>query len=347
MEKDDDISDARSPERLLNALLTSLGQAVILVDPDGREILNCNPAAERVFGYEKEEMIGQSTEMLHVDHDHFLAFGRLSEQVLDQGEVFESEFQMKRKDDSVFDTYHTITPVDPELGWEVGVVSIVQDISKQKAHQRQVEESLSEKNSLLKELHHRVKNNLNVITSLLELQADQIENTDDAIAAFAKTRNRIFSMALVHEQLYHSERLNQIEMAPYIAKMAGDLQTQITTESGTSITWNLQIDDLTLDINRAIPCGLILNETISNALKHAYPDHEQGRISVQLEEQPDQEQYLLKISDNGVGMPADIQLEEPKTLGLLIVNTLVHQLKGKWHIDSSDGTRITVRFPQS
>jgi PAS domain S-box-containing protein len=336
-------SEASSNE-ILNALLASIGEAVIIVDPSGRTIVNCNDAAEYVFGYPKEELIGQPTRIIHIDDQHYRKFGEISEPILDKGEVFRTEFRMQRKDGTIIDTYNTVTPVLDELGWEAGVVSVVRDISDTKEYERQLEKNLDEKETLIKEIHHRVKNNLNVVISLLELQQDEIATADDAVLAFDNTRQRIFSMALVHEKLYQSDDLTEINLSEYIQSMARHLTNALDVES--RIELSLDVDDIQMNINYAIPCGLIINELFTNALKHAFPDHRSGHVKIDMHQNGPQT-YQLKISDNGIGMPDPQKFENPNTLGLQIFLTLVDQLKGEWSVDTEEGTHFTIEFTVS
>ncbi|MGM0587012.1 MAG: sensor histidine kinase [Bacteroidota bacterium] len=329
-------------KRVLNALLASIGEAVIIVDPSGRRISNCNRAAEEMFGYPRDEMIGKKTKLLHIDEQHYKRFGEQAEAILAEGNTFRCEYQMKRNDGSIFDTFNTVTPVHEDLGWEAGVVSIIRDISERKNYQRQLEKNLQEKETLIKELHHRVKNNLNVIISLLDLQGDDITSQDSARQAFSKTRQRIYSMALVHEKLYHSTDLTEINISEYVTSMSQHLLNAMDIDH--LINLRLDIDEILLDVNYAIPCGLIINELFTNALKHAFPNRHQGQIVISMhEDSPGQ--FQLIVQDNGIGLPDAMKVKESESLGLQIFQTLVGQLNGKWSVNTTDGTQFIITFP--
>jgi len=331
-----------STKRLFDAVLASIGEAVLVVDPEGRYITNCNKAAERLFGYSKGEMIGRDTEFLHVDREHFERFAELGDDDLEEKGVFQTEYQMKRKDGSIIETYNTVSPVHDDLGWQAGVVSIIRDITESKKAREVIQQNLREKEVMLKEIHHRVKNNLSIISGLLYLQSEQVENKQQALDAFEKSRYRIQSMARVHDKLYRTENLVQVDMKDYIEEMADNLMQSLQFKPDVDLEYHL--DDIYLDINRAVPCGLILNELVTNAFKHAFGEQDNGRIEIELKESGNQT-YKLMVSDNGAGLPDQISLEQVNTLGFQIINTLVQQIDGRLEIDTNEGTHFTIFFP--
>ena len=331
-----------STKRLFDAVLASIGEAVLVVDPDGRYITNCNKAAEQLFGYSKEEMIGRTTEFLHIDHEHFERFAELGDDDLEKKGVFQTEYRMKRKDGSVIATFNTVSTVHHDLGWQAGVVSIIRDITESKRAREVIQENLREKEVMLKEIHHRVKNNLSIISGLLYLQSEQVENKQQALDAFEKSRYRIQSMARVHDKLYRTENLVQIDMKEYIEEMADNLMQTLQIKPDVAIEYNL--DDIFLDINRAVPCGLILNELVTNAFKHAFSEQDSGRIEIELKES-DEQTYKLSVSDNGEGLPEQINIDKVHTLGFQIINTLVQQINGELKIHRNEGTQFSIYFP--
>ena len=223
---------------------------------------------------------------------------------------------------------------------------ITQDISDRKAVETEItkslQEQLDEKEVLLKEIHHRVKNNLQVICSLLNLQSRYLKE-EKFIKAFKETQNRVKSMALVHEQLYQSKNLSQIILLDYIEQLIGNLfRAYLIT---CNIRYYTKIDNFNLDLDAAVPCGLIINEIISNALKYAFPKRRKGEIMI--EAFPNQANDLvLVIEDNGIGLPPDFDIANSKSLGLKLVNNLTQQLQGDFEIksDSNSGTRFEFTF---
>ena len=205
----------------------------------------------------------------------------------------------------------------------------------------QIKVSLREKEVLLQEIHHRVKNNLQVISSLLSLQSGYIEDKQ-AIEMIEESQNRIKSIALIHEQLYQSKDLARIDLTKYIRHLVADLFRSYGVNSET-ITLKINIDNILLDMDTAIPCGLIINELASNSLKHAFPAGKGGEIRIDLHSDKDN-QFTLIISDNGVGFPGGLDFRDTKSLGLQLVNTLVDQLGGTIELHSNGGTEFKLAF---
>jgi two-component sensor histidine kinase len=201
--------------------------------------------------------------------------------------------------------------------------------------------SLQEKEVLLKEIHHRVKNNLQVISSLLNLQSAHVEDPQ-ATEIFQDSQNRIRSMALVHEKLYQSQDLARVDLAEYIRNLATYL-FRAYSANATGVTLDIQADDVFLTIDTAVPCGLILNELISNALKHAFPDGQAGEICVKLHANGDH-QVTLSVADTGVGLPKDLDLNTTTSLGLQLVHTLADQLDGHIELNGTRGTEFNITF---
>ena len=200
--------------------------------------------------------------------------------------------------------------------------------------------ALREKEVLLREIHHRVKNNLQVICSLQNLQSRNIENAE-MLEVFTESSNRVRSMALIHEKLYQSDDLARIDFARYVEVVADNL-TQSYGIEATGVTVAVNIADLQLDVEAALPCGLIINELCSNALKYAFPAGRAGQVFIELKERADG--YFLTVSDDGVGIPAEVDPMTTKTLGLQIVRALVTQLKGEISVDVKSGTRIEITW---
>jgi two-component sensor histidine kinase/ligand-binding sensor domain-containing protein len=210
---------------------------------------------------------------------------------------------------------------------------------------RQAEErliaSLQEKDLLLKEIHHRVKNNLQVIASLLNLQAAQAKDPV-VVNLLAESQNRVRSMALVHESLHQSKNLTRIALAPHIQSLCNQLGASYGTDR-QNIRLSTQIADATLDLERAIPFGLIVTELVSNAIKHAFPESRAGNVAVELRVSESGE-YALTVKDDGVGIPEHLSPGTQASLGLRLVNVLVEQLRGSLMVDRAGGTSFTVRF---
>ena len=209
--------------------------------------------------------------------------------------------------------------------------------------------ALHDKEILLQEIHHRVKNNLAIVSSLLDLQAEYIDD-EKAQQAFKDSQNRIISMARVHEHLYRSHDLSEIDMAHYLQNLVEYLQSFYGTAKAI-ITVDVA-PDIALDIQTAIPCGLCTNELVTNALKYAFPTHktleektQQNHVQVKLYTN-DAAQYVLAVEDNGVGLPADFDWENAPSLGLQLVRIFAQQLKGSVTLSNNTGTTISLAFPK-
>ncbi len=217
------------------------------------------------------------------------------------------------------------------------------EILERKRAEEHLRASLAEKEVLLKEIHHRVKNNLQVISSLLNLQSGSIRDPL-LLAQFQDSQNRIRSMALIHERLYRSGDLAHIDFGPYLRDLTGHLQQTYRAQS-QAVELRVESDAVLLDIDTAIPCGLLVNELVSNALKHAFPDKRGGTVEVELRRHS-KEQYRLAVRDDGIGMPADIDWQHTSSLGLQLVNSLARQVDGTVELQSASGTAFSVCFPE-
>jgi PAS domain S-box-containing protein len=215
------------------------------------------------------------------------------------------------------------------------------DVTKHKQAEAQLQASLEEKESLLKEVHHRVKNNLQLISSLLSLQAARID--EPAVAElFADSRNRVRSMALVHENLYQAGNFARISMATHIQNLCAHL-TRAYGVNSRRVELSIRIGDVQLDLDRAVSCGLIVNELVSNALKHAFPDGRPGRVCVELHPFGDKQQVLV-VGDNGIGLRPDLDPRRSDSLGLQLVDDLTQQLHGTIVVNRDGGTTFTITF---
>jgi two-component sensor histidine kinase len=219
-----------------------------------------------------------------------------------------------------------------------------QEITERVRAEERIQASLKEKEVLLKEIHHRVKNNLQVVSSLLSLQSQTVDSPA-ALEVLQESQNRIRSMALIHERLYRSEDLAQVDFAVYIRDLATFLVRSYRAQLGP-ISLNIEAEGIFLGIDAAIPCGLITNELISNALKHAFPNGRGGEIRVKIGTHGDQ-QFTLIVGDNGVGFPQDVDFQNTESLGMQLVNTLVDQLEGTVELCGNGGSEFTIRFAAS
>jgi two-component sensor histidine kinase len=222
------------------------------------------------------------------------------------------------------------------------IYASARDVTERKKMTEQIEASLAEKETLLKEVHHRVKNNLQIIASLLNLQIRKL--TDPAtIEALKDSQSRVRSMALVHEHLYKGKDFAHIDLGDYIRAL-GTALFKSSDATIRGVKFDLSIHDIYVDTNNAIPLGLICNELITNSLKYAFRGKKGGKLSITATEDPDTLTFV--VADNGVGMAPDITLENQTSLGLHLVSTLTRQLYGTVVIDRTEGTKFTFTFPK-
>lgn len=226
-------------------------------------------------------------------------------------------------------------------------IALQQEVAERKRAEAQINASLKEKEVLLKEIHHRVKNNLQVISSLLRLQSRTIDD-QQAQSAFKESQNRIRSMALIHEKLYQSEDVARIDFAAYSKELANELLRVYQQEdTAITLTVNVNVQDTFLNMDTAIPCSLIISELVSNALKYAFPDRNEGGISIDFHRIQDTNStlYTLIVRDTGIGFPPDLDFRSSSSLGLRLVNTLTHQLGGTISLHNESGAVFTLTFP--
>jgi PAS domain S-box-containing protein len=318
----------------LDNIIRSMREMLIVTDGDLR-IRYVNPAACDELGFTPDELVGKPLEELFIPED--FRFEVPLVEVLAPG----MECRMKSNEGEQFPVHCSVAAMSDAAGRFDGVVCVASNISQQKEAESQILASLREKELLLKEVHHRVKNNLQVISSLLSLQAQELRDPE-AIRHFQESQGRVRSMALIHEQLYRSNDLAQIEFADYLEELILHLRHSYGN-SAARIAVELDVEPLPLTLDLAIPCGLIVNELISNALEHAFPDCRSGEIRVRFRRNGTA--YCLEVADNGVGMRSGPVGGNHSSLGMKVVQALVRQLHGTLDIRQDGGTRFLLRFP--
>ncbi|MCI0487428.1 MAG: PAS domain S-box protein [Blastocatellia bacterium] len=371
----------RLSEAKFSGILSIAADAIISID-ESQRITLFNEGAEKIFGYSKDEISGKPLDMLipekfrdlHAGHvrdfaESPIAARRMGERreifaLRSGGEEFPAEASISKLEIFGEKIYTVVLRdiTDRKLAEEelrkahdeleirvrertAELVKANEALQAEIAERQRAEEriiaSLEEKEVLLKEVHHRVKNNLQVISSLLNLQSRYIQD-QTTLDIFKDSQNRVKSMALMHEQLYKSSNLAEIEIGKYIQELVNHLSGSYG-DNPAHIRLKIEAEDIRLDIDTAIPCGLIINELVSNSLKHAFPDGRKGQVKIDLHSADDNE-FALTISDNGIGFPESMDFKSTRSLGLRIVNSLVDQLKGKIELGTGQGTEFRVAF---
>ena len=308
---------------------------IALLDNNG-EFIYLNQAHAEIYGYEKrEELIGKSWQILY-EPEEVQRIIREAEPFFTKNGQWRGESTGLRRDGSRFPQEISLNSLGAD-----GRLCIVRDITERKHAEEHIRNSLREKEVLLQEVHHRVKNNLQVISSLLNLQSKYVED-EKALELFKESENRVRSMSLIHEKLYQSKHLSRVNFDEYINALISDLIVTYGVNL-KKISVKVNVENVFLSIGKAIPCGLIINELISNSLKYAFPDARRGEIAVELRSCG--EHNLLIVRDDGVGLPPGTNPAESETLGLKLVNGLTRQLAGQITLDDSNGTKFEILFP--
>jgi PAS domain S-box-containing protein len=315
-----------------------------------------SPETYRVFGLNPGQQTPTYAELSKFfDPDDWSYLDQLVARAIQFAEPYEADMRIIRADGSHGYIVAKAKPTCNAAGEVNRLFGIAMDISDRKQVEAQLRSSLQEKEVLLKEVHHRVKNNLQMISSLLSLQTNYIEDPE-LLTPFTESQRRIKVMALIHEKLYDSEDLAKIDFGEYISGLVDDL---IQSYSRANIRWSVEVDSIELAVDLAIPGGLIVNELISNVVKHAFPHQRSGEISVQFklhQAEPDCDRpdfarkanssyYVLSVRDDGVGMPAALDFRNAESLGLQLVCELTRKLKGTIELDCSHGTMFKILFP--
>lgn len=330
----------RESEELYRKLVLASPDAVTATDMEGR-ITHVSQSTLELYGFDSaDDMLRRSVLDFIAPEDHERAVTNL-QKTLTNGVVRNAEYTMIRKDGTHFIGELSAALVSDAEGNPKAFIVTTRDITERKHAEEQIKQSLREKEVLLKEIHHRVKNNMQVITSLLSLQSENIDD-EKVLTIFKDSENRIRSMALIHNELYQSESFADVDFSQYIKALASDLVRSYGGYTG-EIDLKIDAEDITLGIDTAIPCGLLINELVSNSLKHAFPKNRGGTIKISLHNIGTKVE--LVVSDNGVGIPDSIDFKHTRSLGLQLVTILAEeQLEGEIILDKSEGTAFRITF---
>ena len=345
-------AEIRREKSFLEVLVETAPEGIAITDSPGR-VLQVNGEFVRMFGYEANEATGKMIDDLVVPPGRQEEAGTLTK-ASGAGKKVVLETVRKRKDGTLIHVSIIGAPIYI-AGRQVAVYAIYRDITERKQAEEQVLASLHEKEVLLKEIHHRVKNNLQVISGLLTLQAAQI-NDERFQRMIKESQGRIWTMALIHQTLYQSGNLADIDMSDYISTLSGNL---LSSHAQVAMPPNIRFDllPLRLSVDKAIPLALIINELLTNAMKHAFADGRPGEISISLQKRrpaapgkgearpaKDAQGYELIVADNGAGLPPGFDLKSQKSLGLQLVAMLTQQLGGSFVAANEAGAVFRISF---
>lgn len=369
-------------EEMYGAIITASPDGFIATNLDG-EITYVSEKAAFMMGWDdKKKLVSETIFDILIPEENDL-FSKNMDIVVKKGALRNIEHKAIKRDGDVFVAEMNMALTQDYNGNSKGFIVTIRDVTYRKKMENKIKSSLKEKEILLKEVHHRVKNNMQVISSLIGLQSEHVDDkkTKDM---FEDSQNRIRSMALIHEKLYGSQGMEKVDFSEYVRSLISSLENSYAHQKGIDVI--IDVGDVLLDIDQAITCGLILNELISNSFKYAFPkqtvldnyapldvvDESEDELELELEnistlksssltnynlslENPliyiavcsIGEEIVLQVGDNGIGLPEGLNFEYTDSLGLQIVCTLVAQLEGKIKLDESEGTKFTIKFKEA
>jgi len=323
--------------------LVEFADAGILIDDRNGHIIYANKRLAQIFGYQKISEFKKLTiqDFVHPE-DIEMVLTYHQKRVSGKKAPHRYEFRGIRKDGKTVYLEVAASPLKTSEGI-VGTRSYIWDISEHKRIEKRLEKSLKEKSVMLHEIHHRVKNNLQIIISLIRLQARRLKKSK--LTEYLQIlQDRVYSMSLIHDHFYKETHLDKINVASYIRDLVDHLFF-IHNKKEKQIKIKLDLEKIYLDINKAIPFGMLVNEIITNILKHAFPGKKKGEFSIKLYREKNKKIWLL-VNDNGVGIPKEVNIDNPSTMGLQLIRDLTNQIGGEIQIKSNGGTKITVIFPE-
>ncbi len=328
----------RYSEEKYRHLVENMNEVLYSVDENGT-ITYISPVVESLSGYKPSEVIGKNFLTFIFKDDVEYVRSQFQKRISGIHETNECRFMTRSGDLKwIRSSGRPILLNDRFLG----IQGVIADITEQKRAEDEIKASLREKEAMMREIHHRVKNNLQIVSSLLRIQSRSIKSK--ALKdTFEIAQNRIKSMALVHEVLYLSKRIDRINFSEYVKRITNHLFAMFS-RNAANIGLELDLGELYMDIDKAIPCGLIINELVSNAFKHAFPNGKSGKIHVFLKNKLDN--YTIMVKDTGVGLPAEAGSDHSGTLGLQLVHDLVKQIDGTMETHRSGGTTFQISFKQ-
>jgi len=328
-----------SQERF-KSIFENAAEAIILFDCQGN-IVEFNGKFKETFGFKNGEIIGQN--FLHMGSMmgmHNEESRKILNDLISGNELKQVEWILENKDGKkiIFRVRPSLIKTKTSV---IGILLIMEDITELKNVENSLKYSLKEKEVLLREIHHRVKNNLQIISSLLSLQRLQVEDPQTADILW-ECQGRVRAMAMIHENIYQSQDIGRINFKNYVEMLLYDI-FNLYRVNKKSVILEMRIKGVKMGIETAMPCGLVINELATNSIKHAFP---QGNGIIKIELKTDDDAHILIIEDDGIGLPENLDPQKSKKLGLMVVNTLVNQLNGEMEIDRTNGTKFIIKFSE-
>ena len=335
-------SALRHSEERFRQIAENIREVFWITEPRDNKLVYISPAYEEVWGRSCGSLSEMSRTWLDTVHPEDHARLIAATDAVQTGGDYDLEYRIVRPNGEIRWVRDRAFAISNESGEVYRVAGVVDDVTERKQALEQITTSLHEKEVLLKEIHHRVKNNMQVITSLLNLQSKTIRD-EQALSVFQDSQNRVKSMALIHETLYQSKDLSRINFAEYLQKLVAHVSRSYRIRP-EAVKININVDEVSLPIDTAVPCGLIINELASNSLKYAFPSDMRGEVNITFER--GDTGYVLRVSDTGIGLPDDFNPEAGKSLGMKLVRMLTGQLCGDLECRNGVGTTFEIKFPE-
>jgi PAS domain S-box-containing protein len=335
-------------ERHHRSVIETMAEGLIISDTNGNT-LDCNPAAEKMLRMSREKILSLNaaeltTQLIRIDGTDFLETECPAYRSIHTGNTITNQVMGLCMEGApeLWVSVNASPLRDPLSGTIVGAVETFTDITDQVHQDRELKRNLAQKEVLLTEVHHRVKNNLAIVSSLLQLQ--QLYTLDEQMRNMLQnSQGRLRSMSLMHEILYKNGDFSRIPFDSYLNEIGEYLKSTFARPQ-QEILFEISTDECELEITKAIPCGLIVNELVTNAFKYAFADRNEGLIVISLRRNGDY--FILEICDDGPGLPDSFDWKTAKTMGFTLVRTLSDQLKGVMNIENKNGARLVFTFPK-
>ncbi len=342
-----DITEIKTTEEALRQsrekyrrIVDTANEGVLAIDENHR-ISFVNARMTEMLGYQGEKMTGREVESFFFPED--LPDHQYRMQNRRRGISEHYERRWRRKDGEAVWTIVSATPIFDSDRRFRGSFAMLADITERKRAEEKLRAMLREKEILLKEIHHRVKNNMQLIVSLLNMQSKNIEN-EELLRYFNECKNRIWAMSLIHQKLYQSENFSGIDLPEYIKTLAAELR-RVYRQTIPEVDFSMDAEEITISIENAIPCSLIANEIMTNSLKHAFPPGWNGKAELRVSIHESRDGIVdLILKDNGIGILPEIEPGATDTLGLTLIDILSRQIGGRCAIDRENGTKYTITF---
>ena len=331
-------SELKLNEEKFKSIINNSSDLIRILDKDCNIVFD-SPSSTRILGYPEGSLVGTNPlDIIHPD-DRAQVKSDLEEVYKNKNPGTPSEFRILKSDG----TYLPVESLAQNM-FNVpsvkGIVVTTHPIKQRKEMENAIKSSLHEKEILLKEIHHRVKNNMQIISSLLNLQKEYVDDLE-AINVLQESQNRVKTMSIIHEKLYQADDLTHINIQEYVEKLTNDL---MYSYAATNVKPFIDIKNIKMNIETALPCGLIISELVSNSLKYAYSNDDNNELKISIKKYGDL--FELIISDNGVGLPENLDFENTESLGLQLVNNLVGQLDGEIKLNKNQGTEFKIVFKE-